>query len=118
MAKKRKLTVGHPEDNADITAVINRKSADYIEGLVKDAQVRVSLCVVGVSACVSWVCAWVCQPVCRPWVGVGVIDCLWFCVCGLLLLPPGRAGGHHTHKVHQADVLRVRVCVCRPRARP
>ena len=40
LAKKAKLTVGHPEDNADITAVINRKSADYIESLVKDAEAK------------------------------------------------------------------------------
>jgi glyceraldehyde-3-phosphate dehydrogenase (NADP+) len=40
MAKKRKLTIGHPEENADITAVINRKSADYIESLVMDAQAK------------------------------------------------------------------------------
>lgn len=40
LAKKRKLTIGHPEDNADITAVINRKSADYIESLVKDAEAK------------------------------------------------------------------------------
>jgi glyceraldehyde-3-phosphate dehydrogenase (NADP+) len=34
----RVATIGHPEENADITAVINRKSADYIESLVMDAQ--------------------------------------------------------------------------------
>ncbi|GJQ10652.1 hypothetical protein GpartN1_g2443.t1 [Galdieria partita] len=34
----KKLTVGHPEDNADITAVINKSSADYIESLVFDAR--------------------------------------------------------------------------------
>ena len=38
MAKKAKLTIGHPEDNCDITAVINRKSADYIESLVREFQ--------------------------------------------------------------------------------
>jgi len=32
-----KLSVGQPEDNADITAVISKKSADFIEGLVEDA---------------------------------------------------------------------------------
>jgi len=40
LAKMAKLTVGHPEDNCDITAVINRKSADYIESLVKDAEAK------------------------------------------------------------------------------
>lgn len=40
MAKKAKLTIGHPEDNVDITAVINRKSADYIESLVRDAEAK------------------------------------------------------------------------------
>eukprot|EP00871_Galdieria_phlegrea_P005506 jgi/Galph1/5957/GphlegSOOS_G4551.1 len=34
----KKLSVGHPEENADITAVINKSSADYIESLVKDAK--------------------------------------------------------------------------------
>lgn len=33
-----KLSVGMPEDNADITPVIDDNSADFIEGLVKDAQ--------------------------------------------------------------------------------
>lgn len=33
-----KLTVGDPFDNADITPVIDTNSADYIEGLVRDAQ--------------------------------------------------------------------------------
>lgn len=32
------LTVGRPEDNADITPVISESSANFIEGLVKDAQ--------------------------------------------------------------------------------
>lgn len=40
LAKLGKLTIGHPEENADITAVINRKSADYIESLVKDAEAK------------------------------------------------------------------------------
>lgn len=40
MAKKAKLTIGHPEENADITAVINKKSADYIESLVRDAEAK------------------------------------------------------------------------------
>ena len=39
-AKMANLTVGHPENNCDITAVIHRKSADYIEGLVMDAKVK------------------------------------------------------------------------------
>lgn len=38
--KLKKLKIGHPEDNADITAVINKKSADYIESLVKDAEAK------------------------------------------------------------------------------
>ncbi|TFJ88382.1 hypothetical protein NSK_000731 [Nannochloropsis salina CCMP1776] len=38
LAKLAKLTIGHPEENADITAVINKKSADYIESLVMDAE--------------------------------------------------------------------------------
>ena len=32
------LTVGMPEDNADITPLIDTKAADYVEGLIKDAQ--------------------------------------------------------------------------------
>ena len=32
-----KLKVGQPEDDADITAVVSAKSADYIQGLVEDA---------------------------------------------------------------------------------
>lgn len=32
------LTVGHPFDDADITPVIDNSSADFIEGLVRDAQ--------------------------------------------------------------------------------
>ncbi len=37
-AEVEKLTVGDPFDNADITPVIDSGSADYIEGLVRDAQ--------------------------------------------------------------------------------
>lgn len=37
-AEVEKLTIGMPEDNADITPVIDSGSADYIEGLVKDAE--------------------------------------------------------------------------------
>mmetsp|Transcript_45776 Transcript_45776/g.114744 ORF Transcript_45776/g.114744 Transcript_45776/m.114744 type:complete len:564 (-) Transcript_45776:281-1972(-) len=38
LAKTDKLKVGHPDDaDVDITAVIDSKSADFIEGLVKDA---------------------------------------------------------------------------------
>lgn len=36
----RKLTVGRPEENADITPVISSSSADFIEGLVKDAEAK------------------------------------------------------------------------------
>ncbi|WP_314715164.1 aldehyde dehydrogenase family protein, partial [Leptotrichia wadei] len=36
--KVEKLTVGDPFDNADITTVIDTPSADFIEGLIKDAQ--------------------------------------------------------------------------------
>ena len=35
--KTRKLTVGQPEDDAQITAVVSAKSADFIQGLVEDA---------------------------------------------------------------------------------
>ena len=35
-----KLTVGAPEDNASITPVISSSSADFIEGLVKDAEAK------------------------------------------------------------------------------
>lgn len=35
-----KLTVGAPEDNANITPVISSSSADFIEGLVKDAEAK------------------------------------------------------------------------------
>ncbi len=34
----KNLTVGMPEDNADITPLIDTKAADYVEGLIKDAQ--------------------------------------------------------------------------------
>ncbi|MGT2829516.1 NADP-dependent glyceraldehyde-3-phosphate dehydrogenase [Streptococcus hillyeri] len=37
-AEVEKLTIGMPEDNADITPVIDSGSADYIEGLAKDAE--------------------------------------------------------------------------------
>jgi glyceraldehyde-3-phosphate dehydrogenase (NADP+) len=37
IAKVERLTVGQPEDDADITAVVSAKSADFIEGLVDDA---------------------------------------------------------------------------------
>ena len=33
-----KLTVGMPEEDADITPLIDTKAADFVEGLVKDAQ--------------------------------------------------------------------------------
>lgn len=32
------LTVGMPEDNADITPLIDTKSADYVQGLIKEAE--------------------------------------------------------------------------------
>ena len=32
------LTVGMPEDNADITPLINTKSADYVQGLIEEAK--------------------------------------------------------------------------------
>ena len=32
-----KLSVGQPEDDCDITAVVSRRSADFIQGLVEDA---------------------------------------------------------------------------------
>lgn len=35
-----KLKVGQPEDNADITAVVSAKSADFIQGLVEDATAK------------------------------------------------------------------------------
>jgi hypothetical protein len=37
-AKVAKLTVGPPEENCDITPVVSESSANYIEGLVKDAK--------------------------------------------------------------------------------
>lgn len=33
-----KLSVGQPEDNCSVTPVISKSSADYIEGLIKDAE--------------------------------------------------------------------------------
>lgn len=39
-ARVAKLTVGSPWDNADITPVVSESSANFIEGLVKDAQER------------------------------------------------------------------------------
>lgn len=35
-----KLRVGQPEDDADITAVVSKSSADFIEGLVRDAEAK------------------------------------------------------------------------------
>ncbi len=37
-AEVEKLTVGDPFDNADITPVIDNASADFIWGLIEDAQ--------------------------------------------------------------------------------
>lgn len=37
-AKVAKLTVGPPEEDCDITAVISESSANFIEGLVRDAK--------------------------------------------------------------------------------
>lgn len=37
-ARVAKLTVGPPEDDSDITPVVSESSANFIEGLVKDAQ--------------------------------------------------------------------------------
>lgn len=39
-----KLSVGLPEDDADITAVVSEKSADFIEGLVQDAVAKGARC--------------------------------------------------------------------------
>lgn len=36
----QKLTVGRPEDNCDITPVVSSSSADFITGLVEDAQAK------------------------------------------------------------------------------
>uniref|UniRef100_A0A7S3XRW2 NADP-dependent glyceraldehyde-3-phosphate dehydrogenase n=1 Tax=Heterosigma akashiwo TaxID=2829 RepID=A0A7S3XRW2_HETAK len=38
LARARALSVGHPEDNTDVTAVISRASADFIQGLYEDAR--------------------------------------------------------------------------------
>eukprot|EP00238_Polyblepharides_amylifera_P005820 CAMPEP_0196590148 /NCGR_PEP_ID=MMETSP1081-20130531/65725_1 /TAXON_ID=36882 /ORGANISM="Pyramimonas amylifera, Strain CCMP720" /LENGTH=496 /DNA_ID=CAMNT_0041913157 /DNA_START=316 /DNA_END=1806 /DNA_ORIENTATION=+ len=38
--KVAKLSVGQPEDSADVTAVISASSADFIQGLVEDAQAK------------------------------------------------------------------------------
>ncbi len=35
-----KLTVGMPEDDAAIVPVVSKSSADFIEGLVKDAEAK------------------------------------------------------------------------------
>ena len=43
-----KLSVGQPEDDADITAVVSAKSADFIQGLVEDALAK------GAVACHPW----------------------------------------------------------------
>ena len=40
VAATKKLSVGAPEDNAAITPVISSSSADFIEGLVKDAEAK------------------------------------------------------------------------------
>lgn len=36
----QKLSVGRPEDNADITPVVSSSSADFITSLVEDAQAK------------------------------------------------------------------------------
>lgn len=36
----QKLSVGRPEDNCDITPVVSSSSADFITGLVEDAQAK------------------------------------------------------------------------------
>lgn len=36
----QKLSVGRPEDNTDITPVVSSSSADFITGLVEDAQAK------------------------------------------------------------------------------
>ena len=38
ITKMNKLTVGAPEDDRDITAVVSESSAKFIEGLVIDAK--------------------------------------------------------------------------------
>lgn len=43
-----KLTVGRPEDDADITPVISKSSADFIQGLVEDARDK------GAVLCQEW----------------------------------------------------------------
>jgi glyceraldehyde-3-phosphate dehydrogenase (NADP+) len=40
LAGVEKLTVGRPEDNCDITPVVSSSSADFITGLVEDAQAK------------------------------------------------------------------------------
>jgi glyceraldehyde-3-phosphate dehydrogenase (NADP+) len=47
-SKVAKLTVGIPEDDAQITPVVTESSANFIEGLVKDAEAKgATLCQVG-----------------------------------------------------------------------
>jgi len=46
--KIAKLKVGQPEDNADITAVVSKSSADFIQGLVEDAKAK------GATLCQEW----------------------------------------------------------------
>lgn len=47
-SKVAKLTVGMPEDDAQITPVVTESSANFIEGLVKDAEAKgATLCQVG-----------------------------------------------------------------------
>lgn len=47
-AQVAKLTIGRPEDNADITCVVSESSANFIEGLVTDARDKgAHLCQVG-----------------------------------------------------------------------
>ena len=69
----RRATSRRPEDNASITPVISKSSADFIEGLVK--------CVCGGGGLLNWgssggeqewcACACVCVRSC-VWVGGGV----------------------------------------------
>ncbi|AHI53138.1 NADP-dependent glyceraldehyde-3-phosphate dehydrogenase [Spiroplasma culicicola] len=46
-AKVEALTVGSPQENANITAVIDEKSADFIQGLIDDAKAQGAVILTG-----------------------------------------------------------------------
>jgi acyl-CoA reductase-like NAD-dependent aldehyde dehydrogenase len=86
----QKLSVGRPEDNADITAVVSSSSADFITGLVEDAKAKGAACLTPYKRCV--------------FVGGGgrgsepaALRCMCVCVCAVLHLTCTPHTHTHTH---------------------